>query len=490
MSLKGILSNIYMRYPLGIDINRKLTSITESSADATEGYYKAQAGAYNYTQDGSMKYDANKNLTLTYNPLGLIAKANTNGAINDYLYTASGQKLSMSSGGTTYSYRGGIVYASTNTTDQIEQIATAEGRWLPKEALSSFKPDGTKSVAAKYGRYEFMMKDHLGNNRLAFRCIEIENATAITQAYPAIVTAEYQYDAWGLSIENQMMASSFTAQFGKFAATNRYKYNDKEYISDSKLYDYGARHYDPVVGRWWAVDPLAEKNHFESSYVFVHNNSVMYVDPDGRDGIRVIDDKNRMITVRAVYYVQTEKSTYFKENGKTRTLDGYSAKDVASMQGNYNKYLNEAGLSVSDGEYKGYSIKFDLQFKEGGTIESSKESAKNTSENGFSVGNSLSVGNENTYSRFKTKEITNSDGTVSTSTVGGITLDHKEILMNKNEDTKMNRVHEIFHTLGFDHPKGTGGNNGIMRYPPEKPNQNDANQIGNSTFLPKVKANE
>jgi RHS repeat-associated protein len=188
----------------------------------------------------------------------------------------------MSSGGTTYSYRGGIVYASTNTTDQIEQIATAEGRWLPKEALSSFKPDGTKSVAAKYGRYEFMMKDHLGNNRLAFRCIEIENATAITQAYPAIVTAEYQYDAWGLSIENQMMASSFTAQFEKFEATNRYKYNDKEYISDSKLYDYGARHYDPVVGRWWGVDPKAYLMPAWSPYSFCFNNPLMFVDPDGQ----------------------------------------------------------------------------------------------------------------------------------------------------------------------------------------------------------------
>ncbi|CAN1576321.1 Rhs repeat-associated core [Spirosomataceae bacterium] len=116
---------------------------------------------------------------------------------------------------------------------------------------------------------------------MAFRCIEIENATAITQAYPAIVTAEYQYDAWGLSIENQMMASTFTAQFGKFAATNRYKYNDKEYISDSKLYDYGARHYDPVVGRWWAVDPLAEKREWLSGYNYVQNNPVLRIDPDG-----------------------------------------------------------------------------------------------------------------------------------------------------------------------------------------------------------------
>jgi len=114
--------------------------------------------------------------------------------------------------------------------------------------------------------------------------------------------------------------------------------------------DFGARTMNQITTVWDRIDPLAEKHPFESSYVFVHNNPIMYVDPDGRDGIRVIDDKNKTITVRAVYYVQTEKSTYFTENGKTRTLDSYSAKDVASMQGNYNKYLNEAGLGVSDGE--------------------------------------------------------------------------------------------------------------------------------------------
>jgi RHS repeat-associated protein len=314
--------------PIGVDINRRLKSITESSADPNSEYFKAQAGAeYSYTQDGSMKSDGNKNLTLTYNPLGLIAKANTNGVINDYLYSASGQKLSMTSGGKTYTYRGGIVYGSvgtgTSTTDQIEQIATAEGRWLPKEALSSFKPDGTKSVSAKYGRYEFMMKDHLGNNRLAFRCIEMENATAITQAYPAIVTAEYQYDAWGLSIENQMMASTFTAQFGKFAATNRYKYNDKEYISDSKLYDYGARHYDPVVGRWWGVDPLAAKNSFESPYVFVHNSPLIYVDPDGKDGIIII--KGGQISINA--------NVYLYGGGATKEVVKQMQSDIKSRWG-------------------------------------------------------------------------------------------------------------------------------------------------------------
>lgn len=47
------------------------------------------------------------------------------------------------------------------------------------------------------------------------------------------------------------------------------------------FYDYGARNYDPALGRWMNIDPLAEKDRRWTTYRYCYNNPLIFKDPDG-----------------------------------------------------------------------------------------------------------------------------------------------------------------------------------------------------------------
>ncbi len=72
--------------------------------------------------------------------------------------------------------------------------------------------------------------------------------------------------------------------------TNRQFFHGKAFDADSGLAYFGARYYDPVVGRFMAIDPAGfdEANlHSFNRYAYGNNNPYRYMDQDGRIAILI-----------------------------------------------------------------------------------------------------------------------------------------------------------------------------------------------------------
>jgi RHS repeat-associated protein len=253
-----------------LNSSNKLLKVTDSAP----ALYKANGfidntgsiDDYTYDANGNMLTDENKgiNTNIIYNHLDLPTKIIFPSGNITYLYNATGQKvqkvvtqLNPVNSITTTDYLGGYQYSNT----VLKFFPTAEG--YVEHNAGSYK-------------YIFQYKDHLGNVRLSYD-------------KDLVIQEENNYYPFGLRQEGYIVDVKNSTNDAL-----KYKYNGKELQDELGLnmYDYGARNYDPAIGRWMNIDPLAEKSRRFNPYTYALNNPVFFIDPDGMEAKSPIFDSN------------------------------------------------------------------------------------------------------------------------------------------------------------------------------------------------------
>jgi RHS repeat-associated protein len=270
-------------------VNKNLLEQVTDQSNHPKGFKDDGDGLRDYYYDGfgNLKKDNNKDIdSIFYNHMNLpVEIVFVSGDKINYIYNALGQKISK----------------VVNSNSSIIVTDYLSGGFQYVDGNLSFFPHAEGYIKAKningVNNYNYVYNylDHLGNVRLSYSDIDSNGilgdeyvqeciTTLGGKNSPVIICSDYftspiieenHYYPFGLKHE------------GYPGETNnpnyKYRYNSKEYQDELGLnmYDYGARNYDPAIGRWMNIDPLAEQYRRWSPYNYVMNSPMILVDPDG-----------------------------------------------------------------------------------------------------------------------------------------------------------------------------------------------------------------
>lgn len=291
------------------DSGNKLVKVRDDGND-NYGFKDSAADDqdYWYDQNGNMTRDDNKGITaIGYNHLDLPEQVTFASGNIQYVYDATGAKLkkTVSTTGIETLYAGGYIY---------------KGNTL------QFFPHPEGYISVENGNYEYVYNyvDHLGNIRLSYT--DANNDGDITTNE---IIKETNYYPFGLSHKGY---NNNVSSLGNSVA-KKYMFGGKEYQDELDLgwYDVSARNYDPSLGRWMNIDPLAEQMRRHSPYNYAFNNPIYWMDPDG---MAPLDD-------------------YFNENGDylgSDEADTDNVRIISQEDWDNNKTVDDEGEESIDHE--------------------------------------------------------------------------------------------------------------------------------------------
>ncbi|WP_322014699.1 RHS repeat-associated core domain-containing protein [Paraburkholderia sp. J12] len=180
------------------------------------------------------------------------------------------------------------LYVRNNSGSPLLELSRTAG--LADSAVQYLHgPAGLIGMQAHGKRYA-VVRDHLGSVR------------SVVDETGAVV-AQYDYTSFGVTVTRAGSSQPDIVY---------YRYTGQELDPETGLYNYQARFYDPELGRFIAVDP---KRQGASPYVYVLNNPIGLIDPDGEEAltaflIAVIVGAIIGAVVGGVTYIVTHKGNF------------------------------------------------------------------------------------------------------------------------------------------------------------------------------------
>lgn len=269
--LAGVTSNYTYDPIYELTQVQQANSTTESYSYDPVGNRLSSLGVSSYSYNSSDEVTAAGGVMFTYDNNGnTTSKIDSNGTTNytwDYENRLTSVTLPGSGGTATFKYdpfgrriQKAFTQNGTTTTtnylhngDNVVETVDQNGNVLARfdQSLSIDEPLA-ESTSDGIDYYE---QDGLGS------------VTSLTNS-AGIVAQTYTYDSFG----------NTTNSSGN--VVNPFRYTGRHFNSETKLYYYRARYYDPTTGRFISVDPIDFKDG-ANLYALAKNNPVLLRDPMG-----------------------------------------------------------------------------------------------------------------------------------------------------------------------------------------------------------------